>query len=175
LERFGENDPELNGFLVSYLVDLGAVESISCIQAAFEKECVDFSIIGDLEDVEIHLGLREERSTPADYPTIFDEFRAPPPFWGAGSTYVREEPKVGRNDPCPCGSGKKYKKCCLNKRTEQQHLSVPSSDRIELPSSVREEIARLVKQGRKIEAVQRIVHLTDAGLRAAKDYVDRLM
>ena len=25
---------------------------------------------------------------------------------------VREEPKTGRNDPCPCGSGKKYKKCC---------------------------------------------------------------
>ena len=25
---------------------------------------------------------------------------------------LREEPKVGRNDPCPCGSGKKYKKCC---------------------------------------------------------------
>jgi preprotein translocase subunit SecA len=24
---------------------------------------------------------------------------------------VREEPKVGRNDPCPCGSGKKYKQC----------------------------------------------------------------
>ncbi len=23
-------------------------------------------------------------------------------------------PKVGRNDPCPCGSGKKYKKCCIN-------------------------------------------------------------
>jgi SEC-C motif-containing protein len=27
-------------------------------------------------------------------------------------TYRREEEKVGRNDPCPCGSGKKYKKCC---------------------------------------------------------------
>ena len=27
-------------------------------------------------------------------------------------TYVRPEPKVGRNEPCPCGSGKKYKKCC---------------------------------------------------------------
>jgi preprotein translocase subunit SecA len=27
-------------------------------------------------------------------------------------TIVREAPKVGRNDPCPCGSGKKYKKCC---------------------------------------------------------------
>ncbi|MBQ2470830.1 MAG: SEC-C domain-containing protein, partial [Ruminococcus sp.] len=25
---------------------------------------------------------------------------------------VRKGKKVGRNDPCPCGSGKKYKKCC---------------------------------------------------------------
>ncbi len=25
---------------------------------------------------------------------------------------VRREEKIGRNDPCPCGSGKKYKKCC---------------------------------------------------------------
>jgi SEC-C motif-containing protein len=27
-------------------------------------------------------------------------------------TVKRESPKIGRNDPCPCGSGKKYKKCC---------------------------------------------------------------
>ena len=27
-------------------------------------------------------------------------------------TFRRETPKVGRNDPCPCGSGKKFKKCC---------------------------------------------------------------
>ena len=27
-------------------------------------------------------------------------------------TFVRDKVKVGRNDPCPCGSGKKYKKCC---------------------------------------------------------------
>ncbi|MCK5064344.1 MAG: preprotein translocase subunit SecA, partial [Candidatus Fermentibacteraceae bacterium] len=31
---------------------------------------------------------------------------------GRQSTVVRDQPKVGRNDPCPCGSGKKYKKCC---------------------------------------------------------------
>ena len=30
---------------------------------------------------------------------------------GPGETYVRAEPKIHRNDPCPCGSGKKYKKC----------------------------------------------------------------
>lgn len=33
------------------------------------------------------------------------EFAEPQPL-------VRAEPKVGRNDPCPCGSNKKYKKCC---------------------------------------------------------------
>jgi len=37
-------------------------------------------------------------------------------FWvprrkAAVSTGKRDEPKVGRNDDCPCGSGKKYKKC----------------------------------------------------------------
>jgi preprotein translocase subunit SecA len=39
---------------------------------------------------------------------------APPPGAPeAGRRPVqREEPKVGRNDPCPCGSGKKYKRCC---------------------------------------------------------------
>jgi SEC-C motif-containing protein len=37
-------------------------------------------------------------------------------FYDEGSvqpiTVVRTGPKVGRNDPCPCGSGKKYKHCC---------------------------------------------------------------
>lgn len=28
---------------------------------------------------------------------------------------IRKGPKIGRNDPCPCGSGKKYKKCCGRK------------------------------------------------------------
>ncbi|MDR1493601.1 MAG: SEC-C domain-containing protein [Planctomycetaceae bacterium] len=34
------------------------------------------------------------------------------PFSGGNKTYRNESPKVGRNEPCPCGSGKKYKKCC---------------------------------------------------------------
>ena len=46
---------------------------------------------------------------------------SPPPLWtdslGLGSTAAvaqirRPGPKTGRNEPCPCGSGKKYKKCC---------------------------------------------------------------
>ena len=30
----------------------------------------------------------------------------------ARTPYVRDAPKIGRNDPCTCGSGKKFKKCC---------------------------------------------------------------
>lgn len=36
----------------------------------------------------------------------------PPPPPGPVTPVRRLEPKVGRNDPCPCGSGKKFKKCC---------------------------------------------------------------
>jgi uncharacterized protein YecA (UPF0149 family) len=31
---------------------------------------------------------------------------------GGTPTFRRTMPKVGRNDPCPCGSGKKFKQCC---------------------------------------------------------------
>ena len=31
------------------------------------------------------------------------------------ATVVNSEPKLSRNDPCPCGSGLKYKKCCMPK------------------------------------------------------------
>jgi SEC-C motif domain protein len=39
----------------------------------------------------------------------FYDGQAPTP-----QTVVRSGPKVGRNDPCPCGSGRKYKKCCAS-------------------------------------------------------------
>ncbi len=48
--------------------------------------------------------LREERERSHADPDLFDE----PP--GAFNPYR----DVGRNDPCPCGSGKKFKKCCLS-------------------------------------------------------------
>ena len=34
------------------------------------------------------------------------------------ATFKRTEEKIGRNDPCPCGSGKKYKNCCMGKDEE---------------------------------------------------------
>ena len=37
----------------------------------------------------------------------------------APTTVVKDGAKVGRNDPCPCGSGKKYKNCCMRSNGEQ--------------------------------------------------------
>ncbi|WP_417389752.1 SEC-C metal-binding domain-containing protein [Gimesia sp.] len=39
------------------------------------------------------------------------------------NTIIRQEARIGRNDPCPCGSGKKYKKCCLNKSNGNSQLN----------------------------------------------------
>lgn len=44
-------------------------------------------------------------------PPAEDEPVAPAP-WETTRPIVNAEPKISRNDPCPCGSGKKYKKCC---------------------------------------------------------------
>jgi preprotein translocase subunit SecA len=55
---------------------------------------------------------------------IFEKFEKPnlrplpdKPFNLGGSNVIdmKTRKKIGRNDPCPCGSGKKYKKCCLGK------------------------------------------------------------
>ena len=34
-------------------------------------------------------------------------------------TNIKKNKKVGRNDPCPCGSGLKYKRCCLGKEDQE--------------------------------------------------------
>jgi hypothetical protein len=41
---------------------------------------------------------------------------------------VRAAPRVGRNDPCPCGSGKKYKKCCIDKPAAAVPAAVSPAD-----------------------------------------------
>jgi hypothetical protein len=115
-----ENDPTVNGFLISALIDLEAIETIGLIRQAFDQQVVDLSIAGDVEDVEMEFGLRRQRSTPRPvYPSFFGNPLSDPAEVISGALTGRNAEasaghrKVGRNDPCPCGSGKKYKKCCL--------------------------------------------------------------
>ncbi|HYC00222.1 MAG TPA: YchJ family protein [Candidatus Limnocylindrales bacterium] len=56
---------------------------------------------------EMHAHHERSVFTRLDGKWRFHEGAAPEP-----ATVRRDAPKVGRNDPCPCGSGRKYKKCC---------------------------------------------------------------
>jgi hypothetical protein len=115
LQHTAKQDQGLNGLIVAELVSLKAVEAMPAIRAAFTEAVLDWSVCGDLEDVELGMGLRTQRDTPRpNYQPAAtfdddDEDESEPLV----EQVIRTEPKTGRNDPCPCGSGKKYKKCCM--------------------------------------------------------------
>ena len=52
----------------------------------------------------------DQQEEPSIYEVVCDAFEA----HDEDEPFVRQEPKLGRNDPCWCGSGKKYKKCHLD-------------------------------------------------------------
>lgn len=55
----------------------------------------------------------EEGFYPDHSPDFYDAFESAEMPWEKEEPVV-VGPKIGRNDPCPCGSGKKYKKCCMS-------------------------------------------------------------
>lgn len=52
---------------------------------------------------------------------------------------INKKNKIRRNDPCPCGSGKKFKKCCLGKKSENKE---PQSSFKKLPEDIKMKILR---------------------------------
>ncbi|SSY80410.1 YecA family protein [Alysiella crassa] len=142
LRKYEWHNDEYNAFILSYALNFSpklSLDYIDLIREVFAEERVLLGICGDLEDAEIKLGLRTERATPKpNYNELrylgssFDDMLNPEPSLMNNllSQYhqeyavkekpqpvyqkaeIRTEPKIGRNDPCPCGSGKKYKKCC---------------------------------------------------------------
>ncbi|WP_299248217.1 DUF1186 domain-containing protein [uncultured Cytophaga sp.] len=121
-------DETLLGLIVADIMDVNGVELIPQIENLFEKDIVDYGVCGSFEDVKTELTntingrkrnvdtlaercvfvnscLGDQQATP-DFASLLGDFKTPKP------QAILPEPKVGRNDPCPCGSGKKYKKCC---------------------------------------------------------------
>jgi tetratricopeptide (TPR) repeat protein len=96
----------------------GAVERLICIldetgrsdeaNALIESEkarAVELGRVGDAAEGDDAEDPKWLNAAPSpDY--------VPSPSGASPGTMVRREPKIGRNDPCPCGSGKKFKRCC---------------------------------------------------------------
>jgi hypothetical protein len=106
LDQHGDTDQTLNGFAVSALIDLEAVEAIGVIRGAFRRKTVDISIAGDKEDVEIALRLRAHRATPPPRYQMLQAGWLGRPDANRNTKVSQRPAKVGRNDPCPCGSYK---------------------------------------------------------------------
>ncbi len=64
LEQYTENDLELNGFLVSSLVELKALESVKVIECAFAAKRVELMFVGDWNQVQVEMGLKSREELP---------------------------------------------------------------------------------------------------------------
>lgn len=96
------------------------------LRAAIEDPAA--SIPGELGEFSVFGDTIEELSTWYSFQAKPErDFRLYDPRW-APRPAVNLWSKVGRNDPCPCGSGRKFKKCCLTKQYEPSMLQLTQAN-----------------------------------------------
>ena len=105
-------------------VDMQQVEEMlrsprGALLADFSTFCQERGFEGELGEAEMSEAMRELHEEWLQTPRPALEGEKPADaleggrlFPGKVETFRREAPKVGRNDPCSCGSGKKFKRCC---------------------------------------------------------------
>lgn len=119
--------------LICDAIDFCGKELKDDIKIMFEKGCVDETFCGDWKDVSEELDNASQERKKENFTEIAknlkylskvenDDFDDSEEYTDSeeieektSSGIVSNKKDIGRNDPCFCGSGKKYKKCCLNK------------------------------------------------------------
>jgi hypothetical protein len=86
-------------------------ERVSLVADAISEMSWWAAFKGDNPEVPLEVDEEPDGFTPSEpvQDKVSPDYRRSDSIHGA---LVRRSPKIGRNDPCPCGSGKKYKKCC---------------------------------------------------------------
>lgn len=139
IKTVGENEENETflGLIIEDSFGCNFQELLPAIKVLFDKQYIDESISGDYEDIindfddeDYEPDERKLKNIKEFYQEVINE-------WSSSSNEnfddyefmedeenietdneitilpIRTGDKIGRNDPCPCGSGKKYKKCCL--------------------------------------------------------------
>jgi len=129
-------DAEYYGFFIADLTNAGFYELLPEIKQLFDSQSVAVHICGDYEEIVEDIPIQDyqyfdqlENDIFENYTYLnegFDDFEIEnEDSFDKGifddSRILNELPesdlklsKIGRNEPCPCGSGKKYKKCCID-------------------------------------------------------------
>ena len=109
-ERYGQDVMTMVGFLdgidESLVVPnpIDTMDEDTVVNLVFDKEKLYKNMVAVRADWLYELPQWKEIFSEEELKKFYKEQKE--------STTIRKPKKIGRNDPCPCGSGKKYKKCC---------------------------------------------------------------
>ena len=109
-ERYGQDVMTMVGFLdgidESLVVPnpIDTMDEDTVVNLVFDKEKLYKNMVAARADWLYELPQWKEIFSEEELKKFYKEQKE--------STTIRKPKKIGRNDPCPCGSGKKYKKCC---------------------------------------------------------------
>lgn len=109
-EKYGQETLTMVGFLDGINESLKeenpieTMEEDTVVSLAFDKERLYKNMVAAKADWLYGLPQWKEIYSEEELKRFYKEQKE--------SGTIRKEKKIGRNDPCPCGSGKKYKKCC---------------------------------------------------------------
>ena len=109
-EKYGQDVMTMVGFLdgindsLKVKIPIEEMEEDTEVNLGFDKELLYKNMVDAKADWLYELPMWDEIFTPEQKKTLYMEQKK--------SGTVIKGAKIGRNDPCPCGSGKKYKFCC---------------------------------------------------------------
>lgn len=126
-------DTKLLCFIIWSCININAEELLPLIKTLYEQDLVLISMLGEYQQVEEDIKRRSQQTAePYDLFKTYKQFKKDsqqnsttfepvvnpfPKQLNKSFSYAEPENNpwkdVGRNDPCPCGSGRKFKKCCL--------------------------------------------------------------
>ena len=129
----GENEEIIGAIIARLIADNDLYELVEDVREAFRLGKVDLMHMGDFDSFFDYLYNETEHG---EYTRLITDTVQELDGWACFKAEGPHKPspfeildwKAGRNDPCPCGSGKKFKKCCLPKQEELRIKFSPNSD-----------------------------------------------
>jgi uncharacterized protein YecA (UPF0149 family) len=119
---------ELWTWVATALADLKDEDSLPLVRALYQADMIDQSVVGSEQQYMAYFHRAARKPPPFDILKVYERLhreavreakrraREAKREQTVRPAKPRSQPKIGRNEPCPCGSGRKYKHCCGKRR-----------------------------------------------------------